>query len=202
MRKKLLQMAAVTALLAAASGAASAGAVTYQGVTFTATRTANQLMLQIDAGSPSGNWSTATSIGALLVDSIGTLAGVSFTSNVAGLAAWTLNGNNINNNGCTGGSQPTSQVCIGGNLVTLANNMLLTYTFAGTTFDLSSPEVKLNFYDSTGKRVGSQFNTVLTADLVTPNEPPPSNVPEPASLALLGGGALMAALARRRARKG
>lgn len=202
MRTKLLQRAAITAVLAAACSAASAGVITYQGVTFTATRNATQLMLEIDAGSPSGNWSTAVDISALQIDNIGTFTGVSFTSNIPGLAAWTESGAQLNNNGCAGGIQATKTVCIDGTPVALANNMLITYTFTGNAYDLSTPTVKLNFIDNTGSRTGSQFNTAITADLVNPEGPPPSGVPEPGSLALLGGGAVVAALARRRARKG
>lgn len=200
MRTKLLQKAAITTLLAAACGAASAGPVLYQGVTFTTTRTANTLTLEIDAASPSGNWTGATMLGALEIDGIGTFTGVTFSSNIAGVSSWSENGAQLNSSGCTNGLQPTKNACIYGNKVALSDNMLFTFNFTGPSVDLTTPSVKVNFFesaDSTSK-LGSLFSTIVPSDPGTP----PSDVPEPASLALLAGGAAMAALARRRARKG
>lgn len=203
MRTKLLQKATITALLAAACGTASAGAVTYQGVTFTATRTATALTLEIDAANPSGDWSTATMLGALQISNIGTFTGVTFSSNVAGVSGWTENGAQLSANGCGSGFQPTKNACIFGTKVALTDNMLFTFTFTGTSFDLSNPSVKVNFFETANStsKVGGLFSSNVPSDPASPNDPP-VNVPEPASLALLGGGAMMAALARRRARKG
>lgn len=200
MRTKPLQKTVLAALLAAACGAASAGPVTYQGVTFTTTRTANTLTLEIDAAHPSGDWTGATLLGALQISSIGNFAGVTFSSNVAGVSGWNENGAQLNANGCSGGNQPTKNACIFGSKVALTDNMLFTFTFTGTGFDLTNPSIKVNFFaPRSDDKLGSLFSMNVKSDLA---DPPPNNVPEPASLALLGGGALAAALARRRARKG
>lgn len=199
MRTKLLQKTVLAALLAAACGAASAGPVTYQGVTFTTTRTANTLTLEIDAAHPSGDWTGATLLGALQISSIGNFAGVTFSSNVAGVSGWNENGAQLNANGCSGGNQPTKNACIYGSKVALTDNMLFTFTFSGTGFDLTDPTIKVNFFaPHSDDKLGSLFSMDVKSDPYTP----PTNVPEPASLALLGGGALAAALTRRRTRKG
>lgn len=199
MRTKLLQKAVLAALLGAACGAASAGPVTFQGVTFTTTRTANTLTLEIDAAHPSGDWTGATLLGALQISGIGNFTGVTFSSNVAGVSGWNENGAQLNANGCSGGNQPTKNACIYGSKVALTDNMLFTFTFSGTGFDLTDPTIKVNFFaPRSNDKLGSLFSMDVKSDPYTP----PTNVPEPASLALLGGGALAAALARRRTRKG
>jgi hypothetical protein len=192
---------AILSLLLAACGAANASVI-YQGVTFTTTRSGNTLKLEIDAAHPTGDWSTATMMGALEVSSVGKFTGVSMSSNQSGASAWTLSGNELSQ-GCSGGNQPDKNACYSGAHITLADDMMFTFTFTGTNLDLTDPNVKVNFYTATGTRkVGSLFSTNVPSDQPPPPPPPPTDVPEPQSLALLLGGAAVMRFVKRRARKG
>jgi hypothetical protein len=194
---------AILSLLLAACGAANASVI-YQGVTFTTTRSGNTLTLEIDAAHPNGDWTTAKEIGALEVASVGQFTGVSLSSsNLPGVSGWTLSGQELNAHGCSGGNQPNKNACYHGAHITLADDMMFTFTFSGSSVDLTDPNIKVNFFTAGGTtKVGSLFSTNVPSDQPPPPPPPPTDVPEPQSLALLLGGAAVMRLVKRRARKG
>jgi hypothetical protein len=107
---------------------------------------------------------------------------------------WTLSSSELNANGCGGGSHVGMSLCYSGGHVALADNMVFQFTFTGGDTKLASPHVKVNFFNGDGdKKVGS---------LLGANIPMAAPVPEPETYAmLLGGLAVMGALARRRNRR-
>lgn len=189
---KTLRIAAATALLAAGLiGSASAGTLTYQGVTFTSSWTGNVLTLEIDAASRSGDWATATTIGALQLKDIGSFGSVSLTSAPGAATGWTLSSNELNANGCAGGAHVGTSLCYSGAHVALADDIVFQFTFAGGSPSLDAPHLKVNFFVGDGtQKVGS-----LLSQTIAP-------VPEPQTYAMMFGGlAALAATARRRQRK-
>lgn len=189
---KTLRIAAATALLAAGVAAsASAGTLTYQGVTFTSSWSGNVLTLEIDAANRNGDWAAATTIGALQLKDIGSFGSVSLTSAPGAATGWTLSSNELNANGCTGGSHPGASLCYSGAHVALADDMVFQFTFAGGAPSLDAPHLKVNFFagDDTQK-VGS-----LLSQTIAP-------VPEPQAYAMMFGGLAMLAAAARRRRSG
>jgi hypothetical protein len=192
---KTIRKTLLSALLAAASaGAAHAGTLERQGVSFTSSWTGNVLTLEIDAANPTGGWADATTIGALQIKDIGQFSGVELTAAPQGAMDWTLSSSELNANGCAGGSHVGMSLCYSGGHVALADNMVFQFTFTGGDTKLASPHVKVNFFNGDGdKKVGS---------LLGANIPMAAPVPEPETYAmLLGGLAVMGALARRRNRR-
>lgn len=180
-------LAAPLALVAAlASSAASAGELTFQGVTFTTSFTGNVLTLEIDAASPTGDWATATTLGALEIKDIGSFDSVALTSAPAGAGGWTINDKELSANGCaTGGS--AHNVCAFGTHVSLADDMTFQFTFTGGTQDFTSPFLKVAFYVGDGdQKVGSLLSQTI----------PP--IPEPATYGMLLAGLGLASLMARR----
>ena len=114
MHKMICQKTVGSLLLAAgliaAPLSASAGTLTYQGVTFTFTEdSATQLTLQIDAAGRTGDWATATNIGMLQVKSIGSFTTASLTgdagpTNTLLANGWIFSANELTANCCDGGS--------------------------------------------------------------------------------------------------
>ena len=186
-RKAVSALATFIACLGFSSAAHAQ--LTYQDVTFTTSWSGNVLTVEIDAANPSGDWATATTIGALQVKDIGTWDSVSMTGPGAA-SSWTIAPNELSANGCDGGSSGNMRACAYGTHVTLTDDMIFTFTFTGGVQDFSSPQLKVLFYEGDG--------TTKVGSLLSMNVPA---VPEPGTYAMLLGGLGIVAFARRRASK-
>ena len=186
--KRIVGPMAVAACLGMA-GSAGAGVLTFQGVTFTTSFAANVLRLEIDAASPIGDWSTATTLGMLGLKDVGSFSSVSLTAAPPGGLSWTINNNELSANGCIDGANPM-KVCAFGTHLALTDDMVFEFTFSGGTQNFASPHLKVGMYEGDSPdKVGS---------LLSMNIPP---IPEPATYGmLLAGLALVGALARARTR--
>lgn len=186
--KRIVGPMAVAACLGMA-GSAGAGVLTFQGVTFTTSFAANVLRLEIDAASPTGDWSTATTLGMLGLKDVGSFSSVSLTAAPPGGLSWTINNNELSANGCINGANPM-KVCAFGTHLALTDDMVFEFTFSGGTQNFASPHLKVGMYEGDSPdKVGS---------LLSMNIPP---IPEPATYGmLLAGLALVGALARARTR--
>jgi hypothetical protein len=190
--KTLFRHTALAALLGLGAIASSqAGTLEFQGVTFTSSWEGNVLTLEIDAAHPTGDWATATTIGALQLKDVGTFSDVTLTAAPGGAANWTLSSRELNANGCGGGGHGGSGLCFSGNHVALTDDMVFQFTFNGGATDLASPHLKVNLFgDNGGRKVGSLLSENI----------PMAPVPEPQTWAMLAGGlAVLGATARRRA---
>ena len=191
--KTLIRQAACAAVLGLGAAASSqAGTLEYQGVTFTSSWQDNVLTLEIDAAHPTGDWATATTIGALQLKDVGSFSNVTLSAAPSGAADWTLSSRELNANGCGGGAHAGTGLCFSGAHVALTDDMVFQFTFNGGATDFSAPHVKVNLFgDDGGRKVGSLLSENI----------PPAPVPEPHSWAMLAGGlAALGALARRRRR--
>ena len=179
-----------TMLALGAMASAQAGTLEFQGVSFTSSWTDNVLTLEIDAAHRTGDWATATTIGALQLKDIGSFDSVSLSSAPGGAANWTLSSNELNANGCGGGAHVGSGLCFSGQHIALSDDMVFKFTFNGSATDFSSPHLKVNFFDGDG---GRKVGSLLSENI------PLAPVPEPQTYAMmLGGLALLGAMARRR----
>lgn len=181
------------ALLGAGALASSqAGTLEYQGVTFTSSWSGNVLTLEIDAAHPTGDWSSATSLGALQLKDVGSFDKVSLISAPGDAMNWTLSSNELNANGCAGGGHTGMGLCYSGDHVALSDDMVFQFAFSGGNPDPVSPHLKVNFFGQDGDRkVGSLLSENIPAGVAP--------VPEPQSYAMLAGGlAVLGVLARRR----
>jgi hypothetical protein len=171
--------------MAAGLGTAHAGVLSFQDVVFTTTWTNNVLTLEIDAAKHSGDWSGATSLGALSLKDIGSFSSVSMTAAPQGATAWRLSAKELNAKGCAGGggSRTSTALCISGTPIALTDNMVFTFTFTGGTPDLDEPHLKVSFLDASKNKVGDLLSQQITsAPLVVtqPVTPPPVTPAVPA----------------------
>lgn len=155
-------------LLLAASGSASAGVLTLNGVVFTSTYTGNVLTLEIDAAKPTGGWGDAVAIDALGIKTVGSFDSVKATSSTG--AAWTLSGAELNAKGCAGngnGNGNNGKICYSGGQIALADNMVFTFSFEGSP-TLGAPHLKVHFVTASGRKAGSLLSDdfALEAELV------------------------------------
>lgn len=185
--KRALTMCALAAASLGASSAAQAQ-TTHHGVTFTPSFAGNVLTIEIDAASPSGSWNSATMIGALAVEQVGTWT----TFDISGpgnAALWLEFPNELSANGCDGGFLGAQRACGEGLGEALTDDMIFTFTFTGGVQDLSFPHIKLNMLNAEGEQVGAVSIGRVPA------------IPEPSTYAMLLGGLGILALARRRTKK-
>ena len=192
--KQIVRNAWLCAMLGAgALASARAGTLEYQGVTFTSSWSGHVLTLEIDAAHPTGDWSGATTLGALQLKDLGSFDKVSLVSAPGGATNWTLSGNELNANGCAGGGGHAGMgLCFSGAPVALGDDMVFQFTFSGGAPAPVSPHVKVNFFGPEGgRKVGSLLSENIPAGVAP--------VPEPQSYAMLAGGlAVMGLFARRR----
>lgn len=156
---------------------AHAGLLTFQDVVFTTTWTGNVLTLEIDAGQHSGDWTRATSIGALSFKDIGSFQSVKVTSAPQGAEAWMMRAGELTAKGCIGAggrNRDRTSLCLTGTPAALSDNMVFTFAFTGTP-SLEQPHLKVNFFDGSNNKVGDLLSqTIKSAPVVvaTPVTPP------------------------------
>jgi hypothetical protein len=161
---KILRNALFSAVLGSAFlMPAQAGVLTYQGVTFTSTWSDNVLTLEIDAAGRTGDWSTATGLAALGIKGIGTYTSVSVTATPKGATSWTTSGAEMNASGCAGANRGAagSRLCVSGQQIALADNMVFTFTFTGAKVTTADPHIKVEFVDAKGTKTGSLLSQTL-----------------------------------------
>jgi hypothetical protein len=196
--QNLIRKAVLPVLLATACAGANAGVLTYQGVTFTTTFAGNVLTLEIDAAHPSGDWLEARTMGALGIKEIGTFSSVQLLQAPGAASGWMFSTDELNGNGCANGGQPDKNVCYQGTRVNLTDDMVFKFAFTGGMQDFTSPHLKVNFFDSDGKKAG----TLLSMNVPPGDTPPTTPVSEPSTAGMLMGGLALAGLVARRRRQG
>ncbi|VXC00146.1 PEP-CTERM sorting domain-containing protein [Massilia sp. 9I] len=189
MKTLLAKATAILALTAGVVASSQAGTLTYQGVTFTSTWSGNLLTLEIDAANRSGDWASASTIGALQLKDLGTFSDVTLVSAPGAATDWTLSSNELNANGCGGGAHVGRSLCYSGDRIALTDDMVFQFSFAGGAPALDAPHLKVNFFGEGERKVGS-----LLSQTIAP-------VPEPGSYAMMLGGLGLVGFMARRKRK-
>lgn len=196
MKKHLL--GALVALASVAAMAAPTFSTTEQGVGFTFNQTdSNSFTLRIEhALDATGDWAPATQLNAVAFKNLGfDPTGGSGAPGDFGFSPLELNAN-----GCSGGD--SGGACFtAATPYSLTNDMLFTFDLLGGVLDMGEFDpvhLKIQFLNDAGRKQGTLLSRDLTWVPPEGDPDPRSNVPEPASLALVGLGLAAAAFTRRR----
>lgn len=186
---------AISAIGSAVAGPIVAGAqkLSLNGVDFYSYYTGKVLTIEIDAaiGHLTDGYAGAKTIGAIALKDVGTFTGVNLDG--PGLSdGWTFSSQELNANGCGGGTHVGTELCYEGAHIGLTDNMVFNFTFTGSQLDFTNPHLKIEFFDAQGKKEDSLLS------LNFPDAPPSTSIPEPASLAMMGAGLGMLGFMRRR----
>ena len=192
--RKYTAWIAATALGLAAS-AAPANSLTFQNVTFNTTDLGGgELELTIDnALNANGDWTGIKYLESFSVNDVGTFTGASltgFTYQSGGLS-------NGSSDGCNNKGSGFACFLSSGSPDPLTNSMVFDIFFTGGTTDFSLPHLKVDFWANPSQTQST--GNLLSMDIPAGTSPPPTSVPEPATLALFGMGLLAVGFARRRA---
>jgi hypothetical protein len=195
-RTKGLLGAAFAASLMLAS--ASAGALTFQGVTFTTTYISpTSFTLQIDDAltGGTGNWADIEFLRALSVKGIGEWTDASV------VPEGDLSTGSLNNNFCLGQGSDNEACFTFDPDLALTDSMLFTFTFEGSNIlETMTPHIKVGFVcpGSTSACGDLLSQDVPFGDDDDDDDDDDTDVPEPGTLALLGLGLIGLGLRRRR----
>lgn len=210
-----MKMRGMTAALALALGTIVAGSAnaatfisTFQGATFNVTTvSSNEFTFDITGvNSLSGNWSTATYLGAFAFGNInGTSSGVTATEiTPAGGTATTVPGG-LNSGGCNGSGAAFTCFNFNPNIAlssAVAGELKFDIKAASGAFDFSGdlPHLKIDWASSSSS--DEHVGDLYSQDIPLGKTPPPG-VPEPATWGLMiVGVAAMGAAMRQHRRKG
>lgn len=195
--KKLL-LSVLAAVVAVAAQASPTFTASEQGVNFTFNQTdSDSFTFRIqNALDATGDWGPATTLNAIGFKNLG----FDPTGGTGTPGGFSFSPLELNANGCEGGD--SGGACFtAATPYALTNDMLFTFDLIGGVLgmgELDPVHLKIQFLNDAGRKQGTLLSRDMTWSDNPPPPPPPNNVPEPASLALVGLGLLTAFASSRR----